>query len=127
MDIKVTTKYLRISPLKVRPILHGLRGKNAVAAQTEMKFTNKKGAKNIYAVLNSGIAIAKENDLDINKISVKSIACNEGPTLKRSLIGSRGRMYKIAKRTSHIALVLESVETEEAEPEKAKSIKKEEK
>ena len=122
MDIKVTTKYLRISPRKVRPVLFGLRGKNALEAQTQMKFTNKKGADNIFAVLNTGIAIAKENDFDTNNLIVKSITCNEGPRLKRRHIGSRGRLFPIMKRTSHLNLVLETVEASEPE---AKEINKE--
>ena len=41
MDIKVKSLFLKSSPRKVRPVLHGLRGMVLEAALVELKFTNK--------------------------------------------------------------------------------------
>ena len=109
MDIKVKSLYLKTSPRKVRPVLHGLRGQNAEKAMTSLLFTNRKGAGFMADLLKSGMAAAKENDLDFDKLYVKAVSCNEGPTLKRRLIGSRGRSDAIHKRMCHLNLVLSDI------------------
>jgi len=110
MEIKVTSKYLRISPRKVRPVLHGLRGLTAEEAKTTSAFTNRKAAGMIYDLIKSGIAAAKENYLEPNDVSIKSIYCSEGPRLKRIQPWSKGQARRITKRMSHLTLVLEGVE-----------------
>jgi ribosomal protein L22 len=44
MEITVKNRNIRISPTKVRPVLHGLRGMNAEQAKIALAFTNKKAA-----------------------------------------------------------------------------------
>lgn len=106
MDIKVKSLFLKSSPRKVRPVLHGLRGMALEAALVELKFTNKKGARFIFDLVKAGLAVAKENDLDVDKVYVKSINCTEGPRIKRRLIGSRGRSKPILKRMCHLNLTV---------------------
>jgi large subunit ribosomal protein L22 len=106
MDIKVKSKFIKVSPQKVRPTLYGLRGENAEKALVSLYFLNKKGARLIHALLKSAIAAAKENDLDTSKTTIKEITCNEGPRLKRRLIGSRGRAKPILKRMSHLTITI---------------------
>jgi len=127
MDIKVKSSYLRVSPRKVRPVLYGLRGKIAQDAYVALNFTNKKGARLIAALLKSAIAIGKENDLEIDKLYVKSISCSEGPRLKRRQIKARGRSDAITKRMSHLNLVVSDIAEVVKEDKKAvkKNINKE--
>ena len=106
MDIKVKNLYIKVSPRKVRPVLFGVRGKNALEARTSLLFTNKKGAKMLASLLKSALAIAKENDLEENKLTIKSVYCNEGPRLKRRQVKARGRSDQILKRMSNLYLVL---------------------
>lgn len=128
MDIKVKSLFLKSSPRKVRPVLYGLRGMTVEAALVELKFTNKKGARFIFNLVKSGLAVAKENDLEIDKVYIKSINCTEGPRLKRRLIGSRGRAKPIMKRMCHLNLTVTDILSEEAKPVKVKKdIKKEKK
>lgn len=124
MEIKVKSLYLKSSPQKVRECLHGLRGQNPEKAITKLIFTNRKGADYTREVIKSAIAIAKENDLDLNTLFIKSISCNEGPRLKRRQIGSRGRSDAIKKRMCHINLVL-SNEPEVVKIEETKETKEE--
>lgn len=121
MEIKVKSLYLKSSPRKVRPILHSLRGLNAEKAYIDLTFTNKKGAKLIASLLKSALAVAKENELELNKLFIKLISCNEGPKLKRRQIKARGRSDAIIKRMCHLNLVLS--DTAEPQTEK-KEIKK---
>ena len=123
MDIKVKSLFLKSSPRKVRPVLYGLRGMTLDAAMTELKFTNKKGARLTFDLVKSGFAAAKENDLDTDKVFIKSINCTEGPRLKRRLIGSRGRAKPILKRMCHLNLVVTDIKDIEKETE-VKEVKK---
>ena len=122
MDIKVKSKYLKISPSKIRPVLYNIRGKNAEDAKNMLRFTNKKGANKTFVLLNSALAVAKENDLDIKKLYIKNICCNDGPRLKRRQIKARGVAHSIIKRMSHIELVLSDEATKE-ENNKVKNAK----
>ena len=137
MDITVKNLFSKISPRKARPILHGLRGMTATAAKNDLSFTDKKGARILVELVKSGIAAAKENYLEADKVFVKSICCNEGPRLKRHMPKSKGRTYLMQKRMSHFTLVLtdEAVVIEKKSKatktpkttDIAKNIKKEEK
>jgi len=118
MDIKVKSLFLKSSPRKVRPVLYGLRGKTLEAAMIELKFTNKKGARLMFDLVKSGFAAAKENDLDTDKVFIKSINCTEGPRLKRRLIGSRGRAKPILKRMCHLNLTVTDVAIEKTKEDK---------
>jgi len=126
MDIKVKSLFLKSSPRKVRPVLYGLRGMTLQAALVELKFTNKKGAALMFDLIKSGLAAAKENDLDVDKVYIKSVNCTEGPRLKRRLIGSRGRAKPILKRMCHLNLTVTDVLIQKVAPIKnSKDITKE--
>jgi len=120
MDIKVKSLYLKVSPRKVRPVLFGLRGKNAQEAYVALKFTNKKGATLLAALLKSAIAIGKENDLELEKLYIKSVTCTEGPRLKRRQIKARGRSDAITNRMTHLNITVSDI----AEEIKKSDIKK---
>lgn len=119
MEIKVKSLYLKVSPFKVRPTLHGLLGQNAQKAYVSLRFTNKKGAGFMAGLLKSAIAIGKENDLDLEKLYIKSVYCNEGPRLKRRQIKARGRSDAITKRMCHLNLIISDTAIEKkVEPDK---------
>jgi len=134
MEITVHNRNIRISPRKVRPVLHGLRGQVASSARDSLRFTNRKAAGFLYQLVKSGIAVGKENYIEADKLMIKAVFCNEAPRLMRSMAWSRGQSRRITKRASHITLVLESVEvtekprntkdnetTKKADPKTAKS------
>lgn len=106
MDITVKNLYVKVSPRKARPVLFGLRGEKAEAARDKMLFTHKKSASFLYELLKSGIAAAKENDIESSNLYVKSVCCNEGPRLKRRRFWSKGQSRRITKRMSHLVLTL---------------------
>jgi large subunit ribosomal protein L22 len=118
MEFKVKSLYLKISPRKLRPLLHGLRGMTGEEAKNSLAFTNKKAAVFIHALIKSGIAAAKENYFDADKVTVKSIFCDEGPRLKRIQPWSKGQARRITKRMCHVSLILEGQEESKSEPKK---------
>lgn len=111
MEARAIAKYVRISPLKVNYIAKEIRGKNVDEALAILKFTPKKGAKELEKVLKSAIANAENNfDLDRDNLYVKEAYANDGPTMKRWRPRFQGRAYPILKRSSHIGVVVEERE-----------------
>jgi len=115
MEINVKSKFLKVSSRKVRPVLWNLRGQNPEQVRVKLLFTNKKGALLVAQLLKSAVAVAKENDLDTNKLYIKTITCNEGPRLKRRQIKARGRADAIQKRMSHLNLIISDNQIKEQE------------
>jgi len=123
--VKAIAKHVRISPKKANLIAGLVRNKKGNEALAMLKFTPKKGAKVLYKVLHSAIANAEANfKQNRENLIVKEIVVTKGPTLKRSVPVSRGRVHPILKRTSHITVTV-GIE-EKAEGEK-KAVKKEKK
>ena len=108
METRAVAKYIRITPRKVRIVLDLIRGKNVAEAFAILKFTPKAGADVVEKVLRSAVANAeKNNDMDVDKLCVKTAYADQGPTLKRIHPRSRGQAFKILKRTSHVTIVVD--------------------
>ena len=102
----------RQSPRKVRLLADLIRGKKVEKATTLLKFADKKAADAVGKLLNSAVANAKNNfNIEKDNLIVKDITVNAGQTLKRRRPRARGSAFPINKRTSHIAIVLESKES----------------
>lgn len=107
MEAKAIAKHVRISPLKVNYICDEIRGKQVDEALSILKFTNKKGAYELYKVLHSAVANAENNlNLDRSLLYVKKAYANDGPTMKRFHPKAKGMAYPILKRSSHIGVVV---------------------
>jgi len=106
-QVKVTTKYLRLTPRKARLVVDLIRGKKAAEADRILRFTPKKAARLTGKVLHSAVAAAKEKNMPEAELVVKTAKVDGGPTLKRGQPVSRGRWHPILKKTSHLTLVLE--------------------
>lgn len=73
-----------------------------------MTFTQKAAAKILIKVLKSAIANATQRkNMDIDRLYIKKITVDQGPTLKRYTPRALGRATMIRKRTSHITIVLD--------------------
>ncbi len=110
MEVTATTKYTRISPLKLRLPIDQIKGENVEKALTLLKFMPLKAAEIIYKTLQSAIANAANNyELDVDNLFVKNIIVNQGPSLKRFRPRARGRSSRILKRTSHLTVIVEEI------------------
>jgi len=99
--------YLGLSPRKVRTVATVISGKSVKFAQDYLKVVPRAPSKVLIKLLNSAVANAKNNHgLSGDKLFVKEIRVDQGPTLKRFMPRAFGRAYTIRKRSSHITLVL---------------------
>ena len=105
---KAIAKYIRISPSKVHVVLDLIRGKDYTDAVAILKTTQKAASEPVLKCLNSAAANAEVN-LGMSKDTLFVAECfaDQGPTLKRMQPVSRGRGYRILKRTSHITVILD--------------------
>ncbi len=105
-----TAKFVRISPFKVRIVLDIIRGKSVNEAIAILENTPKAASEPLIKLVNSAAANGENNqNLARNDMYIAECYANEGPTLKRIQPVSKGRAYRINKRTSHITVVLDTV------------------
>lgn len=103
-------RYARIAPRKVRLIADLIRGRDVNDALSILKFSPQKAASLITKVLKSAIANADSAEADVESLFVQKAYVDEGPTMHRIQPKDRGRAHPIAKRTSHITVVVEAEE-----------------
>ena len=105
--IKANSKYIKISPHKVRRILKQINGCSYQEALLILRFLPYNAVKPIWKVLCSAAANAKYNyGLNKKNLIIHKIFANEGPKLKRSRIRARGKIDKILKPTCHIHVIV---------------------
>ena len=103
METYAIHKGAMIAPRKARMTLDLVRGKSVIEARKILLTTNTKGSKLISKVLESAVANATNNlGLKEEDLYIVETYLNEGNTLKRSKIASRGGSDRRDKRTSHI-------------------------
>jgi len=110
MDVKTAkahTKYVRISPRKVKIVCDLIRGKDTQTAKAILIQSPKAAAEIMSKLLNSAVANAENNhEMDPDNLYVSETFACPGPVLKRIRPVSRGRAHRINKRTSHITIVV---------------------
>ena len=108
MEVRAVTKYVRVSPQKVRQIADAVKGKPVETALNTLKFMPMKAASIVEKTMRSAVANADQKaDIDVDALVVRGVLADQGPTLKRFRARARGRGSRILKRTSHVTVVLE--------------------
>ncbi|MDO8526198.1 MAG: 50S ribosomal protein L22 [Deltaproteobacteria bacterium] len=107
MSKQATLRYLRISARKVRAVAAAVRGVAVGKAMDYLNFSQRGSAKPLAKLLKSAIVNAsQEKGVDIDKLYVKELQVNVGPTMKRWMPRAKGSATQILKRTSHVTMVL---------------------
>ena len=108
MEVRAKLRFARLAPRKARLVADLIRGKGSEEALNILSFTKKAAAKIVTKLLKSAIANAtQKKTIDIDRLYVKKITVDQGPTLKRFQPRALGRATSIHKRTSHITIVLD--------------------
>ncbi len=102
------TRFLRISPRKVRLVVDQIRGKEVEAALNILKFTPKRSATIVTKVLRTAIANAETTQsVDVDRLYVKRVTVDEGGMWKRFMPRAQGKATRIRKRLSHVTIVID--------------------
>lgn len=108
MEVRAKLRFVRVSPRKARLVADLIRGKGSEEAMNILTFTKKAASKILIKLLKSAIANAtQKKTIDIDRLYVKKIAVDQGPTMKRFQPRAMGRATTIRKRSSHITIILD--------------------
>nr|ARO91137.1 50S ribosomal protein L22 [Flintiella sanguinaria] len=109
-EAKAISKYIRMSPNKVRRVLDQIRGKNYREAIMILQFMPYRACKPILQTLESAAANAQHNyAIEKSFLVVKEAYANGGPILKRFQPRAQGRAYSIHKPTCHITIKVKTL------------------
>lgn len=101
------SKYIRMSPFKVRRILDQIRGRSYQDAIMILSFMPYKACPVILKVVCSAAANAKNKyNMSSSSLIISEARADAGPTLKRFRPHAQGRGFPIKKRMSHIISVI---------------------
>ncbi len=93
---------------KVNLVANMIKGMKAFDALLQLKFSNKRAAKDIYHILNSAIANAENNhSRDIDNLYVDRITVGRAFVLRRFHARGRGRASGIKKPFSNVTIYLD--------------------
>lgn len=124
MEAFAKKKYLRVSARKLRLLADLVRGKNVQVAIDSLRFSNRKMADDIVAVIKSAVNNASQKQsVSVDKLYVKTILVDEGPTMKRIMARARGSADQILKRMSHLTVVVDEKEIKEKVKKASKTVK----
>ena len=120
MEVKAVSRYVRMSPRKIRRVADLIKGEPVDRALGILQLTQKAACKALYKTLKSAAsnAIASEGTakLKVENLFVKDIQIDGGPTWKRIRPVGMGRAYMIRKRTAHISISLLEKKPKVVEP-----------
>ena len=106
---KAVSKFLLVSPFKIRPVADLIRRKPYPEAVSLLDNMPHKGAR----LIKKTVVSAASNALNSNKqlaedmLYVREINVDEGPRMKRVWFRARGRADMLLKRMCHITVVID--------------------
>ena len=105
-------RFVRVTPMKARRVVDMVRGAQVDEALATLRFAPQAASEPVYKVLESAVANATTTEgLERDSLVVTAARVDEGPTLKRFRPRAQGRATRILKRTSHITLVVQPVQS----------------
>jgi large subunit ribosomal protein L22 len=108
METQAITRFVRLSPRKVRLVVDLIRGKSVEDALNVLKFTPKRSAAVVAKTLRSAVANAENTQsVDVDRLYVKRAMVDEGGMWKRFMPRAMGRATRVRKRLSHIKIVVD--------------------
>ncbi len=107
MGPQASLRYLRMAPSKVRLVVDLIRGKKVEEALNLLGFSKKSAALPVAKLLKSAVANADvKGGFNLDRLAVKTVTVDEGPTWRRWLPRAQGRATRVRKRTSHVTVIL---------------------
>jgi len=106
-EARAVLRSLRVSPQKLNLVAQSIRGLSAEKARNELRFSNKRIAKDVLKCLQSAIDNAENNhQLDIDELVVAQAHVGKNIMMRRMHARARGRGAGIQKFFSQITIVL---------------------
>jgi large subunit ribosomal protein L22 len=107
------------STRKMRLVADLIRGVEVNRALDVLRYNTKEPSKKLEKLLMSAIANwQKKNEearIEKSNLFVKEVYVNQGRTLKRLRPAPQGRGYRVRKRSNHVTLIVDSMNTSQQE------------
>lgn len=115
MLIKAESKFVRVSPKKIRLVRDAIRKISSPdKALIYLAALDKRASIPLIKTIKQAIANGKNNlNIAESSLRIKEIQITDGPIYKRFRPVSRGMAHPYARRTSHIRVILEAEEIKE--------------
>jgi len=108
METRAITRFVRVSPQKMRLVVDQIRGKGVEDALNTLKFVPKRSAGIVAKTLRAAVANAENTQsVDVDRLVVKQVKIDGAGIWKRFMPRAQGRATKIRKRLSHVTVVLD--------------------
>ena len=118
MEATAKSRFVRISPRKMRLVVDLIRGRGVEEALVILQGTRKKASPMVEKLLRSAVAnalfVGDDQEqaaaprVSVDELYVKTAFVDGGPTMKRFRPRPMGRANPIRKRTSHCTIILGS-------------------
>ena len=108
-------KNVPTSPRKMRYVVDMVRGMEVFKALGVLKFSNKAAAERVEKLLLSAISNweqKNERKAETGELYIKTISVDGGSMLKRLRPRAQGRGHRIRKRSNHVTLVVDIINSE---------------
>jgi large subunit ribosomal protein L22 len=102
-------RHLRMAPRKLTVVAALVRGMPVAQALSTLQWTRRAAALPVRKLIESAMANATDlskGSVDVDKLFVKTISVDQGPTGRRFMPRAMGRASRINKKTSHIHVIL---------------------
>ena len=104
------------SPRKMRLVVDMIRGKEVNLALDILRYSSKEAARKVEKLVMSAVNNWQQKNegkrIEDNPLFVKEIFVDEGKTLKRIQPAPQGRAHRIRKRSNHVTVVVDTIQTE---------------
>ena len=103
------------SPRKMRYVVDLVRGMEVFKALGVLKYSNKEAAARVEKLLLSAIynwEQKNERKAETGELYIKTISVDGGSMLKRLRPAPQGRGHRIRKRSNHVTLVVDTINSE---------------
>ena len=120
---RAVTRYLIVSPTKLRPVADLVRRKPYTEAVSLLEHMPHKGARLIRKTMISAAsnALNRDRQLAEDMLYIKEITVDEGPRMKRVWFRGRGRADMLMKRMCHITVVVDEAVNAAGDTKKKKT------
>jgi large subunit ribosomal protein L22 len=106
-EARAVLRSLRVSPQKLNLVAQSIRGLSAEKAKNELRFSQKRIARDVLKCLQSAMDNAENNHgLDLDGLVVAQAHVGKNLVMKRFHARARGRGVRIEKHFSQITIVL---------------------
>lgn len=110
MEASAVTRFVRVSPRKMRLVVDQIRGKGVEEALNILRFVPKRSSGIVAKTVRAAVANAENTQsVDVDRLYVKRAMVDEGGMWKRFMPRAQGRATRIRKRLSHLTIVLDEM------------------